>query len=79
MSLWEFIQKRCELKNIKPFDLVDEGISSASLYRMQDGGTPGERIKKQAFGCVRMQYRGNQRSHQPDGSDDAVRRDGEEN
>ena len=54
MSLWEFIQKRCELKNIKPFDLVDEGISSASLYRMQDGGTPGERIKNKlsaALGC----------------------------
>lgn len=54
MSLWEFIQKRCELKNIKPFDLVDKGISSASLYRMQDGGTPGERIKNKlsaALGC----------------------------
>ena len=54
MSLWEFIQKRCELKNIKPFDLVDEGISSASLYRLQDGGTPGERIKNKlsaALGC----------------------------
>jgi len=54
MSLWSFIEERCKAKGIKPFDLVDEGISSASLYRMQDGGTPGERIKNKlsaALGC----------------------------
>lgn len=54
MSLWSFIENRCKAKGIKPFDLVDEGISSASLYRMQDGGTPGERIKNKlsaALGC----------------------------
>ena len=54
MSLWSFIEERCKAKGIKPFDLVDEGISSASLYRLQDGGTPGERIKNKlsaALGC----------------------------
>lgn len=54
MSLWSFIEERCKAKGIKPFDLVDEGISSASLYRMQDGCTPGERIKNKlsaALGC----------------------------
>ena len=54
MSLWSFIEERCKAKGIKPFDLVDEGISSATLYRMQDGGTPGERIKNKlsvGLGC----------------------------
>ena len=54
MSLWSFIEERCKAKGIKPFDLVDAGVSRATLYRIQDGGTPGDRVKAQlsvGLGC----------------------------
>ena len=54
MSLWSFVEERCKAKGIKPFDLVDAGVSRATLYRIQDGGTPGDRVKAQlsvGLGC----------------------------